>query len=290
MMNESQRNKYVCSYSADYRSLYDKRKCGTRCISASIYPIVKRNEGIYTDISLDSINKEKNNPEFKECDYKTYERKNTTHSGLLNVLLRTSLISVILVLCISCLGAVSHFFCEGQASERLRYYDSVIWPVVMQDPEPFDEKHMPNLRMILNAAIWKSAVQNEGEACEYDNMGRLILSQAKVEQSVKELFGKNIDIKSAISDDVYFYKYDQAQSRFYVEAVSGEQFFSPRTVSFRNEGTAVVLDVEYIVPQQQFDGLSEGINDLKAEKYMQYIIKKDPQPNKEYISEIKASV
>ena len=84
----------------------------------------------------------------------------------------------------------SDFFDKTDESQNFKNYDNFIWPVVMQDPSPFNEKTPPDIKTVTEASLWDSAMRNKFDESKFDNDGMLVLSYDEVEHTAKKLFVK----------------------------------------------------------------------------------------------------
>lgn len=157
---------------------------------------------------------------------------------------------------------------------QYQYYDSIILPIVMQNPEPFDEKNLPKPKMVLDSAVWDAAMNTKDCAALSDDYGRTVISAQEVLNSVQKLFGNSveIDLKSSLKGD--FYEFDSNENKFTVDCISGTDNYIPRTVNYYNDGEDIILKVGYIRPSDRFKRDMKDVEDGKIEKYARYRLRK----------------
>lgn len=210
--------------------------------------------------------------------------KHAKKSGRLDQTVRTVTASIFLILFIVVMVFFSEVFGVGQSDVKFVEYDRFIWPVVMQDPEPFDEQNPPNFELMLNSSVWVAAANQQPNCLNSDNNGRVIISIEDVNKACNTLFGKDLQMFNEDSSlYMNFYEFDSNKKIFYVEAISNDRCFMPKTISLSNKNDRLVLKVGYFVPDHR-DIKNEKV---KMKKQMKYILRKNSKTGKFYISEIK---
>lgn len=195
------------------------------------------------------------------------------------------LLAIFLILIIFCSGV----FGISQNNSKFAEYDNFIWPVVMQDPDPFNEQSQPSKEIILNASVWKAASEKRTDDYNYDIYGRVLVNLKEVITACHALFGDKINISlENINPNNKFYEYAPEKNIFYVDAVSYDQCFMPQTVSITNESEHIIaLKVNYITVNSQINLYSNTHGENHPEKIMEYRLKKDSKNNYFYIYEIR---
>lgn len=266
------------SYSVDYRGLY-----GKDIFSASQED--KFFDGDANQDDVKSVNTSlKNNitqGEIKESSFQHiigYMFKKT-----IKILVTSLIITIFIVLIVAIFGVVI----DIEKREQLIYYDNLIWPVVMQDPEPFNNENPLNRETMLKAGVWDACLRYKSDRGLFDKDGRQIISGQDVRDSVYKLFNVDIDIKESIPDGIFFFNYNSLEDNFYVESISSDQCFTPHTKNCENIGNNLIkLTVEYLVPQNQFDEGMKINKEKKVEKVMQYILKDDEFTKNKYVFKV----
>lgn len=174
-------------------------------------------------------------------------------------------------------------FDKGDEAWNLKNYDDVIWPVVMQDPKPFDENSPPDKETMLKASLWELAMNRKNTNESWNDKEHLVLPKSEVESAGEKLFGKEIDFSGLNPNDSDFYKFDDSKNAFLVEPISGTDGFLPHTVNARHEGDDVVLKVGYVSPKNQFSSEMNKVFNNRVEKYAKYRLKKNSNTGDFYI-------
>lgn len=133
-----------------------------------------------------------------------------------------------------------------------RKYEEFLRPVVMFDPDPFDDISSADIPQLVNAAIW-SLITDEDSAGEFsysagENIGVLIPQEQVVAEFVR-LFGEEVDIApmlQTIDMSAHDMTYDPAQSGFIIPITGLETAYVPLVREIERKGSSVVLTVDYI--------------------------------------------
>ena len=157
-------------------------------------------------------------------------------------------------------------------SAQKEEYEEFLRPVVMYDPDPFDDVRSADITQLVNAAIWSLITQsNSTESFAYstgDNMGILIPVEQVTAEFIR-LFGNEIDIASqydSIDMSSHDITYDSAQGGFIIPITSLEVAYTPEVYEIEKKANSIILSVGYIG--------SKAWADVDSDKYVA------PQPDK----------
>ncbi len=135
-------------------------------------------------------------------------------------------------------------------SEKFTEYEQFLAPVVMNDPDPFDDVSKAEMTQLLDATIW--ALMNsdidpdEYEYAEGDTSG-LIVPQKDIEKQFKKLFGEDVKpVHSTVEGGTYTFTYDEAKQSYIVPLTGVMPTFIPRVISQDKKGDSTILTVGYI--------------------------------------------
>lgn len=131
-------------------------------------------------------------------------------------------------------------------------YEEFLRPVVMYDPDPFDDVRSADITQLVNAAIWSLITQsNSTESFSYstgDNMGILIPVEQVTAEFIR-LFGNETDIASqydSIDMSSHDITYDSAQGGFIIPITSLEVAYTPEVYEIEKKANSIILSVGYI--------------------------------------------
>ena len=153
-------------------------------------------------------------------------------------------------------------------------YEDMLKPVVMFDPDPFDDLTQADETQLVYAAIWNLLTDEEG-ADKYgystgETVG-IVVPQSDIEQSFIYLFGSEIDITSlhsSIDMTEYDITYDAALQSYILPITGVDSAYIPRVTDITKQGSSHVLTVEYISSKAWADVDDEGYNPPAADKVM----------------------
>lgn len=178
------------------------------------------------------------------------------------------------------------FFETSRKIESYEKYDSLIWPVVMEDPPNFDEKNPLDEKIKIKSALWDTAMNLKDKNLDYDENDMIIFPANEVQKSYEKLFGE--DINYDILDDAKdpFYKFNKIKKEFSVKIMSGTDRFFPHTIDAFWKNNNLILKVGYMIPQEQFDENMAALTEIKTEKFANYKLKKNKKTGNFYISSV----
>lgn len=131
-------------------------------------------------------------------------------------------------------------------------YEEMLKPVVMFDPDPFDDLTQADVSQLLNSAVWALLMSEDGADkypySEGDTFG-IVVPQADIEQYFVNLFGTEIDIASlhsSIDMSEYEITYDAALKSYILPITGVESAYTPKVYEIEKQGSSVILSVGYI--------------------------------------------
>lgn len=131
-------------------------------------------------------------------------------------------------------------------------YEEMLKPVVMFDPDPFDDLTQADVSQLLNSAVWALLMSEDGADkypySEGENFG-IIVPQADIEKYFVSLFGTEIDIASmhsSIDMSDYDITYDAALKSYILPITGVESAYTPKVYTIEEQGSSLILSVGYI--------------------------------------------
>lgn len=154
---------------------------------------------------------------------------------------------------VSVIGFVSDAIKDisDKTQEKLEY-EEMLKPVVMFDPEPFDDLTQADVSQLLNCAVWSLLMSEEGtEKYPYSEgeVFGIVVPQEDIESHFVSLFGTEIDIASmhAVTDmSMYGISYDAALKSYILPITGVESAYTPKVYEIEEKGSSVILSVGYI--------------------------------------------
>jgi hypothetical protein len=152
----------------------------------------------------------------------------------------------------------------------LRAYDQFLAPVVMQDPDPFENVAGANPDMVMTASLWRTISLNGDSYTTYDDQGFTLIPLGAVEEACKELFGPDCVLQPRSPEDT-FYTFSAVDNQFHVQPYGTQSSYTPYTESMRKSGGSVFLKVGYVSAADEYRTQENGpVEKPKPVKYLEY--------------------
>lgn len=268
-------------YSCDYRPVYggENPYCAEVKGGRRFTALDKRKKHL-EKLKGDNLHRFSKTPKtdgYLEAD----KKKNNMHvfSGLFRFIFACVVLTAFLIAFAIAVSVLD----KGEEALGFKNYDDIIWPVVMQDPQPFDETSPPDKEIMLKASLWELAMERKNMSDAWNEEQQLVLPKNDVESAGEKLFGKEQDFGGLDCNNSDFYKFDNSKNTFIVEPISGTDGFLPHTINACYEGDDVVLKVGYVSPKNQFNSKMNSIFENKIEKYAKYRLKKNLNTGNFYV-------
>ncbi len=176
---------------------------------------------------------------------------------------------------------------------KKKEYEKLLTPVVMFDPDPFDDLTQADVSQLLNSAVWALLMSDEGTEqyaySEGENFG-IIVPQTDIEQYFTGLFGNEINIASmhsAIDMSDYDIVYDAAQQSYILPVTGVESAYTPKVYDIDKQGSSVILTVGYIGNKAWVQLEDGGYAAPEADKFMKITLRE--RSGGMYIASIQAA-
>ncbi len=131
-------------------------------------------------------------------------------------------------------------------------YEEMLKPVVMFDPDPFDDLTQADVSQLLNSAVWALLMSEDGADkypySEGETFG-IVVPQEDIESYFISLFGTEIDIASlhsSIDMSEYEITYDAALKSYILPVTGVESAYTPKVYEIEKQGSSKILSVGYI--------------------------------------------
>ena len=162
-------------------------------------------------------------------------------------------------------------------AEEKQKYEKMLTPVVMFDPDPFDDLTKADKSQLLYSAIWSLLRDEEGISRYSIEQGGIKVPQADVEKAFIALYGKELNIASIHSTtDMANYDivYDSALQSYIIPITGVEGAYIPEVTAIKKQGSSIILDVGYIGQKAWADVKNEGQEAPQYEKFMKITLRK----------------
>lgn len=172
-------------------------------------------------------------------------------------------------------------------------YEQLLTPVVMFDPDPFDDLTQADVSQLLNSAVWALLMSEDGADkypySEGENIG-IVVPQADIEQYFVSLFGTEIDIASMHSSldmSEYDITYDAALQSYILPITGIESAYTPKVYDIKKQGSSVILSVGYIGTKAWVQVADGEYSAPEPDKFMKITLRE--RDGGMYISSIQAT-
>lgn len=173
-------------------------------------------------------------------------------------------------------------------------YEEMLKPVVMFDPDPFDDLTQADVSQLLNSAVWALLMSEDGAGkypySESEPFG-FVVPQADIEKYFVNLFGTEIDIASmhsSIDMSDYDITYDAALKSYILPITGVESAYTPKVYTIEEQGSSLILSVGYIGNNAWVQVADGSYAAPEPDKYMKITLR-ERSGNLMYVSSIQST-
>ncbi len=132
--------------------------------------------------------------------------------------------------------------------EQAQVYEEFISPVIMNDPDTFDDITKANLQQLLSIAIW-SVIDGGADPEKYEYTdGGMLIPQKEVEDEFVSLFGSEITLNHGTVDggEGVIFKYSKKKQCYVIPITGIMPIYLPDVTEIKDKDNTVVLTVGYL--------------------------------------------
>lgn len=167
-------------------------------------------------------------------------------------------------------------------------YESFITPVIMFDPDPFDDVTKGNQEQLINAAIWALLKSDLDTSVYATDDGNLSIPQKDVEKYFSKLFGPEAKPEhTSVTGLGYEFSYDSAKQVYIVPITGVEPIYTPRVVEISKKGNTVELLVGYLGSSQWAQAENGDMVEPEPDKYVTVVLRESSDGY--YVSAIRST-
>lgn len=153
---------------------------------------------------------------------------------------------------------IKEIYDHVQANKAATYasYEVFLQPVVLFDPQPFDDISQAQNQDLLKASYWAAQLkwnQSDQELEPYRSpqtgVVRFKMPQEEILSQAERLFDRTVQMESFTIDGVTF-EYSQEEQCIFVPVTSHIGLYSPRVTDVKKENGQTVLTVQYIADSE----------------------------------------
>lgn len=198
-------------------------------------------------------------------------------SKLLNYIVGTAVIIFVAIGIFSVIsfgvGKIKDISTERKA-EKLSYYESFISPVIMNDPDTFDDVSKANQSQLIAISIWSILKDNaQPDKYEYTD-GGMLMPQKEVEEEFKKLFGSEVSISHTTVDGGVEFKYSEKKKCYIIPITGVTPIYTPDVTDADEKTNSVVLTVGYLAGEDYKQDAKGNMVAPEPSKYVKVTLRK----------------
>jgi hypothetical protein len=176
-------------------------------------------------------------------------------------------------------------------SEKRAEYESFLVPVVMNDPDAFDDISKANMSQLLDITVW-SLLNSDISPNDYDlyegETAGLLVPQEDIEAQFKELFGSDIaPDHTKASGSAYGFTYNSSLKSYIIPLTGVVPTYTPKVYKIDEKGSSVILTVGYLSGSEWTQDKQGNYIAPEPGKYMKITLRKSG--DNYYLSAIQAT-
>lgn len=162
-----------------------------------------------------------------------------------------------------------------QKGKNFDEYNQLLVPVIMNDPDAFDDVTKAKPNQLLDIAIWSIIKAGlSPEEYEYSDRG-ILVPEADVTAVFHKLFGPEVEPEHASVEGYnYDFEYDAAKQVYVIPLTGVTPLYTPKVVSTEKKHNAVVITVAYLAGDQWHQDDMGKMVEPEPEKYMRVTLRK----------------
>ena len=161
--------------------------------------------------------------------------------------------------------------------EQIQVYEDFISPVIMNDPETFDDITKANLQQLLSIAIW-SVIGDGADPGKYEYTdGGMLMPQKEVEEKFVSLFGSETTLNHGTVDggEGVIFKYSKKKQSYIIPITGVMPIYLPDVTEIKEKDNSVVLTVGYLASADWVQDNEGNMVPPEPGKYMKITLGKN---------------
>lgn len=163
-------------------------------------------------------------------------------------------------------------------SEKKIEYESMLIPVVMYDPDMFDDVSAANINQLTVCSVWAVIKDEDIYPGKYDtdDQGNIMIPAQDVEKKFAELFGSSVvPTHIGVKGDFDEFSFNE-QSRCYLVTSAGTvPIYTPEVVDIDKSSNTVTLTVGYLASEAWAQDSSGKFVQPEPSKYVKITLRED---------------
>lgn len=173
-------------------------------------------------------------------------------------------------------------------SKNIEEYNKMLTPVVMNDPDPFDDITKANQSQLIDISVW-SILKSDLSPDRYEyGDGGMMIPEADVTAEFQALFGTEIaPAHGTVNGYGYEFTYDAAKQIYTIPLTGIVPTYTPSVVDAQKRSGSIVLTVGYLAGDQWAQSSNGNMVAPEPDKYMRVTLRE--KDGAYYISALQAT-
>lgn len=184
-------------------------------------------------------------------------------------------------------GAVNTISSSLGNQKKLEDYKKFLAPVIMNDPDAFDDVINANQSQLISITIW-SLLKSDIDPDTFENKnGGMMVPVSMVEEEFTKLFGKDVTPthQTVEGGQGIQFEYSKSDSAYIVPITGITALYSPTISDINEKGSSTILTVGYLASEDWSQDENGDMIAPEPVKYMKVYLRKNGDDY--YISSIK---
>lgn len=175
---------------------------------------------------------------------------------------------------VSIIGSVAKRISSAKEPKSFEQYESFISPLVMNDPDTFDDVSKANQQQLIAISIW-AILQNNPEPDKYEySDGAMLIPQTEIEQSFRTLFGSDVKIvHTTVDGGGIEFQYSEKKSCYVIPITGISPLYTPKVTNADEKSGSVVLTVGYLASEDWVQDENGDMTAPEPSKYMKVTLR-----------------
>lgn len=158
---------------------------------------------------------------------------------------------------------------------KLREYESFIYPVVMNDPDTFDDVSKAQQDQLIAISIWSILQSNlETDKYTYSEKGMLI-PKKDVEEAFEKLFGSEVKVSHTSTDGGGIeFRFSEKKGQYIIPITGITPLYTPTVLEANEKNDFVTLLVGYLSGDDWEQDENGNLVKPEPSKYVRIILRK----------------
>lgn len=159
-------------------------------------------------------------------------------------------------------------------AKNIDEYNKMLVPVVMNDPDMFDDVSKADMGQLLDISIW-SILRGDLSPDKYSYVeNNMIIPEDDVTAEYTKLFGTEVPpVHATVSGYGYEFSYNAAEKTYSIPLTGIEPTYTPRVTDVEKKSNTIVLTVAYIAGNGWAQDAQGNMIAPEPDKYVRVILR-----------------